>query len=82
MSSVFAAWGTPNSRRATNPLVRWVERKRGGVLLTTPRMVFSLKFGDGTESNRSVTRKGLKAKDNDRRKSVTHCHVKFRGLLI
>ncbi|GFU54630.1 hypothetical protein TNCV_2161021 [Trichonephila clavipes] len=31
-------------RRAANPCVRLVKRKRGGRLLTTPR-VFALKFG-------------------------------------
>ncbi|GFT71548.1 uncharacterized protein TNCV_18391 [Trichonephila clavipes] len=66
--SAFAAWGTLNSRRATSPLVLFVEGEEKCEALGHPQGVLPLNWG-GTEKNRTVIYMVIKAKDNDRRKN-------------
>ncbi|GFV14091.1 dynein heavy chain 5 [Trichonephila clavipes] len=70
--------GTLNSHRALNLLVKFVEGKKDGRSLTTPR-VFLPQNWDGTKQNRTVTCRVLKAKGYDRRKNLALSRNEFSG---
>ncbi|GFX64621.1 uncharacterized protein TNCV_1671571 [Trichonephila clavipes] len=71
-------WGTLNSRRVASPLIRLVEGKERWEDPDYPLGVFPQNC-DGTEPNRTVTCMVLKAKANDRRKTLALSRDEFRG---
>ncbi|GFT89749.1 uncharacterized protein TNCV_1665231 [Trichonephila clavipes] len=77
MYSVFAAWGTLNSRRTANLLVWLVEGEERWEDSDHPQSVLPLNWG-GTELNRTVTCMVLKATAINRR-HLALCHDEFRG---
>ncbi|GFW63208.1 hypothetical protein TNCV_581481 [Trichonephila clavipes] len=72
MHSAFAA-----SRRAGSPLVRLVEGEERWEAMTTPG--YSYPNRGGIEENRTVNCMVLKAKANNRRKSLILNRDEFRG---
>ncbi|GFW09285.1 uncharacterized protein TNCV_4276141 [Trichonephila clavipes] len=68
---------TLNSRRAESPLVRLVAEDKRWEVLTLPQGILPQNWS-GTELNRTVTCRVLKATANDSRTSIP-CHDEFRG---
>ncbi|GFX35930.1 uncharacterized protein TNCV_4214521 [Trichonephila clavipes] len=70
-------WGTLNSRRAANPLVRLEEGEERWEVSEHSQSVLPLNWV-GMEPNSTVTCMVLKATANDRR-HLALCHDEFRG---
>ncbi|GFT92252.1 uncharacterized protein TNCV_4092891 [Trichonephila clavipes] len=70
--------GTLNCHRAASPLVGLVEGEERWVAPSHLQGVLPQNWG-GTQENRSVTYRVLKAKDNDRRKNLAFHRDEFRG---
>ncbi|GFU55035.1 uncharacterized protein TNCV_425431 [Trichonephila clavipes] len=76
MYSAFAAWGTLNSPRTANPLVRLVEGEERWKTPDHSQGILPQNWGE-TERNCSVTCMVHKAKANDRRHLALR-HDEFR----
>ncbi|GFV11777.1 uncharacterized protein TNCV_977661 [Trichonephila clavipes] len=76
MYSTFVAWGTLNYHRAASRLVKRVEGEERWEAPDHPQGVLPQNWG-GTDQSHTITCMVLKAKDNDRRKTLALSHDEF-----